>query len=184
MRFSESAATVCPAKYCSATGKDFCKTSETPVHPEQLKKKSPFQREEPDGREENHSCGQHMSSDDQADRLHNHLVAADKCINPHWKSTRRTSFHISEFWIWAMAIITAIFAQKSWRSLGRKAGLTSSVGLFQGCQVWSLFLFQHPPDSEKFSFKSKSPFSALLISLNGILKSWAGGAWNQQPTKL
>jgi len=43
-------------------GKDFCKKSETPVHPEQLKKKSPFQREEPDGREEDHSCEQDVLS--------------------------------------------------------------------------------------------------------------------------
>lgn len=71
----------------------------TPVHPEQLKKKSPFQRDEPDGREEDHSCGQHglsMSSDDQTDRLHHRLAAAAKNTNPDSKSTRRTPFHISE----------------------------------------------------------------------------------------
>ena len=80
-------------------GKDFCKTSETPVHSEQLKKKSPFQREGPDGREEDHSCGQHvlsMSLDGQTDRLHNRLAAADKYTNPDSKSTRRTPFYISE----------------------------------------------------------------------------------------
>lgn len=76
---------VCPAKYCSATGKDFCKTSETLVHLEQLKEKSPFQREEPDGREEDHSWGPHvlsMSLDDQTDCLHHRLAAADKCTDP------------------------------------------------------------------------------------------------------
>lgn len=99
MHFSESAAVVCPAKYCSAMGEDSCKISETPVHPEQLKKKSPFQREEPDGREEDHSCGQHvlsMSSDGQTDRLRNHLAAADKYTNPDSKYARRTPFHVSE----------------------------------------------------------------------------------------
>lgn len=100
MHFSESAAMVCPAKYCSAMGKDFCKALDTPEHPEQLKKKSPFQREEPDGREEDHSCGQCVlstSSDDQADRLRNRLAAADEYTNPDSKSPRRTLFHISEF---------------------------------------------------------------------------------------
>lgn len=140
MLFSESAAMVCLAKYCSATGKDFCKTLETPVHLEQLKKKSPFQREEPDGREEDHSCGQHvlsMSLDDRTDWLHNHLAAADKYTIPDSKSTRRNPYHISELWIWAMPIIKAVFEQKSGKPLESKAGLTSSVGLFQGWQVWS-----------------------------------------------
>lgn len=69
------------------------------MHLEHLKKKSLFQREEPDGREEDHGYGQHvlsMSLDDQTDRLHNHLAAADKYKNPDSKPTRRTPFHISE----------------------------------------------------------------------------------------
>lgn len=177
MRFSESAAMVCPAKYCSAMGKDFCKMSEIPLHPEQLKKKSLSQREEPDGREEDHSYGKHvlsMSLHDQTDRLHNRLAAAEKYTNPDSKSTRRTPFHISELWIWVMSIIKAVFTQKSGKPLGSKTGLTSSVGRFQGCQVWSWFLFQHLQALEKLKFKSKSLFSALFISLNSLPKSGGG----------
>lgn len=67
------------AKHCSAIGKDFCQMSGTPVCPERLKRSFPFQREEPDGREEDSSCGRRVLSvflDDQPDWLHNRLAAA------------------------------------------------------------------------------------------------------------
>lgn len=89
----------CPEEYCSATSKDFFKALETPVHSEQLKEKSIFQMEEPDGREEGHSCGQHMPSmslDDQTDGLHNHWAAAGKYVHtpiqhPLWLPFRPVS---------------------------------------------------------------------------------------------
>lgn len=108
-----------------------------------------------------------MSSHDQTDWLHNHLAAADKCTNPNLTSARRTSFHISELWIWAMPT-EAVCAQQRGKPPGSKAGLASSVGLLKGCQFWSWFLFKHLQALEKFRCKSKTLSLPFLFSLNRL----------------
>lgn len=69
------------------------------MYPEQLKKDFPFQREEPDGREEDSSCGQRMLSmflDNQPDSLHNRSAAADEYWNPDSTSCRMSPFDVGE----------------------------------------------------------------------------------------
>lgn len=80
--------------------------------------KVPPQREEPDDRERDHSCGQHVPStslDDQTEWLCDHLMQIQTLTQSS------LGLHIRGLWTWAMPTIKPVFGTEEWETTERQS---------------------------------------------------------------